>query len=85
VLAGLANAVALASLAMAVRTAPVATVNTISSASIVFSFVASVLVFGETGSLPMVVGIVLVTVGIVVAQVRRTRREWPPTPPAAAT
>jgi drug/metabolite transporter (DMT)-like permease len=70
--AGLANAVALASLALAVRAAPVATVNSISSASIVFSFVASVLLFHETGSVPMVFGIALVTAGIVVAQVRRS-------------
>jgi drug/metabolite transporter (DMT)-like permease len=79
-LAGLANAVALASLALAVRHAEVATVNTISSASIVFSFVASVTVFGEIGTLPMVAGIVLITLGIVVAQVRRRSA-----PPAAAS
>lgn len=69
--AGLANAVALASLALAVRSAPVATVNSISSTSIVLSFVASVLIFSETGSPPMIVGVSLVTLGIVVAQVRR--------------
>jgi drug/metabolite transporter (DMT)-like permease len=69
--AGLANALALASLALAVRAAPVATVNTISSFSIVLSFVASVVIFGETGSPPMILGITLVTAGIVVAQVRR--------------
>jgi len=68
--AGVANALAVASLALAVRTAPVATVNSISSASIVFSFVASILLFNETGSPPMVVGIGLVTAGIVVAQIR---------------
>ena len=81
--AGLANAVALASLALAVRAAPVATVNTISSSSIVLSFLASVFVFGETGSPPMVVGITLVTAGIVVAQVRRRAR--PNGPDGAAT
>lgn len=70
-LAGCANAVALISLTLAVRHAPVATVNTISSSSIVFSFVASVTIFSETGSAPMVIGIVLVTAGIVVAQLRR--------------
>jgi drug/metabolite transporter (DMT)-like permease len=69
--AGLANALALASLALAVRAAPVATVNTISSGSIVLSFLASVFVFGESGSPPMIVGITLVTGGIIVAQVRR--------------
>jgi drug/metabolite transporter (DMT)-like permease len=56
---------------MAVRSAPVASVNTISSSSIVLSFAASVLIFGETGSAPMIAGMVLVTVGILVAQLRR--------------
>lgn len=70
--AGLANAVALSSLTLAVRSAPIASVNTISSASIVFSFVASVTMFGEIGTPPMVLGIVLVTAGIVVAQLRRS-------------
>jgi drug/metabolite transporter (DMT)-like permease len=69
--AGVANALALASLALAVRAAPVATVNTISSGSIVLSFLASVFIFGESGSPPMVLGITLVTAGIVVAQLRR--------------
>jgi drug/metabolite transporter (DMT)-like permease len=72
--AGLVNALALASLALAVRSAPVATVNSISSGSIVLSFLASVFVFGENGSPPMIVGITLVTGGIVVAQVRRRVR-----------
>ena len=70
--AGVANSVALASLALAVRNTEVATVNTISSASIVFSFVGSVVIFGETGTLPMIVGIVLVTAGIIIAQIRRS-------------
>jgi len=88
-LAGFANAVALGGLAMAVRTAPVASVNTISSSSIVLSFAASVLIFGETGSAPMVAGMVLVTIGILVAQLRRgdARGSMPPTsisPDAAA-
>jgi len=81
-IAGCANAVALTALAMALRHAPIASVNTINSSSIVFSFVASVLVFGESGSAPMVLGIVLVTIGIVVAQVRRRQR---PSAPLAAT
>jgi len=85
VLAGLANAVALASLAIAVRHAPVATVNSISSASVVFSFVASVVVFDETGSAPMILGILLVTAGIVASQLRRGASAAPAIPPAAAT
>lgn len=75
--AGIANSVALASLSLAVRNTEVATVNTISSASIVFSFVGSVVIFGEIGTVPMIVGIVLVTAGIIVAQVRRSRRAVP--------
>jgi len=82
-LAGCANAVALASLQLAVRHAPVATVNTISSSSIVFSFIASVAIFNETGSLPMVAGIALVTAGIVVAQLRRRSAGSSPGPAAA--
>lgn len=69
--AGFANALALGSLAMAVRHAPVTTVNTISSGSVVFSFVASVLIFSETGSLSMIAGMVLITAGILIAQIRR--------------
>jgi drug/metabolite transporter (DMT)-like permease len=85
-LAGCANAVALLSLTLAVRAAPIATVNTISSASIIFSFVASVTIFGEVGTSPMVVGIALVTAGIVVAQLRRradaVAPDEPPVEPA---
>jgi O-acetylserine/cysteine efflux transporter len=92
-LAGVANAAALASLALAVRHAPVASVNTITSASVVFSFVAAVVVFGESGSVPMIIGIALVTAGIVVSQVRRAQRPGeggprpgePATPPEAVT
>jgi len=83
-LAGFANAVALGGLAMAVRHAPVASVNTISSASIVLSFAASVLVFGESGTAPMVAGMALVVAGIVVAQLRRGRGEAVAPPPAPA-
>jgi len=37
----------------------------------VFSFVASVVLFQETGSPPMILGVLLVTAGIVIAQLRR--------------
>ncbi|HJW21975.1 MAG TPA: DMT family transporter [Candidatus Limnocylindrales bacterium] len=70
-LAGCFNAVALLTLTLAVRAATVATVNTIGSSTVVLSFIASVTLFGETSSAPMVAGIALVTVGIVVAQLRR--------------
>jgi len=71
VLSGFANAVALAGLAMAVRSTTVAATSTITSATIVFSFVASVALFQETGSLTMILGVLLVTAGIVIAQLRR--------------
>lgn len=84
-LSGFANAVALGGLAMAVRHAPVATVNTISSSSVVLSFAASVVVFGESGSLPMIAGVALVTAGILVSQLRRgaPRSAPPPAGPDA--
>ncbi|MEW5992367.1 MAG: DMT family transporter [Chloroflexota bacterium] len=71
-LAGFANAVALGGLAMAVRHAPISTVNALSSGSVVLSFAASILIFGETGTAPMIVGMVLVTAGIFVGQLRRS-------------
>src|SRR3972149_3610555 len=70
-LAGFANAVALFGLAMAVRHAPVVSVNTISSSSVVLSFAASVLIFSESGAPPMIAGMILVVAGILVAQLRR--------------
>ena len=84
-LAGCANAVALAGLAMAVRSTTVAATTTITSATIVFSFVASVVLFQETGSAPMIVGVLLVTAGIVVAQLRRGRGAPAVNDPEAAT
>lgn len=69
--AGLANALALASLALAVRYTTVASTNVVSAAAIVFSFVGSVVIFGEVGSLPMVGGVLLVIVGLLTAQLRR--------------
>jgi len=69
--AGLANALALAALALAVRYTTVASTNLVSAAAIVFSFLGSVVIFGEVGTPPMVLGVGLVVVGLVVAQVRR--------------
>jgi drug/metabolite transporter (DMT)-like permease len=73
-LAGGINAFALAALTQSMKYTDVATVNTITSASIVFSFVASVVVFGEIGTPAMIVGVVLVVAGILVAQVDQRRR-----------
>ena len=82
--AGCFNAVALLTLTLAVRSATVATVNTIGSSTVVLSFVASVTIFGETSSGPMVAGIALVTIGIVVAQLRRRPAPGPTLPEPAA-
>jgi drug/metabolite transporter (DMT)-like permease len=73
-LAGVANAVALIGLTQAMRDSTVATTNTISSAQLVFSFIGAVLLFNETGSPPMILGVVLVTIGIIYAQIDRAGR-----------
>lgn len=70
--AGCANVLALAGIAQAVRYSSVATVNTIGSAQIVFSFVASVFIFGEAVPLLMLVGVVAVIGGILVGQTTRS-------------
>ncbi len=72
--AGLANALALASLALAVRYTTVASTNVVSAAAIVFSFVGSIVIFGEVGTPPMVVGVLLVIAGLLIAQLRRAGR-----------
>lgn len=72
--AGCANAFALIGLTQAMKYSDVATTNTISSSQIAFSFAASVLLFGESGSPAMVIGVALVVAGIVIAQGDRTRR-----------
>ena len=71
--AGCFNAMALIGLTQAMKYADVATINTISSSQVVFSFIASALLFNETGSIPMILGVVLVIAGIAIAQVDRAR------------
>lgn len=80
-LAGVFNALALVGLTQAMRDATVATTNTLSSSQLVFSFVASVLLFGETGSPAMVLGVLLVMGGIITAQLDRSRRRHPDAAP----
>ena len=72
-LAGAANALALIGLARALSYADVATVNTLSSSQVLWSFLAGVLLFGEVGSPVMIAGVVCVVAGIVVAQTDRSR------------
>ena len=73
-LAGAFNTLALVGLTQAMRDSTVATTNTLSSSQLVFSFVASVLLFHETGSPAMILGVLLVMGGIIAAQVDRSRR-----------
>lgn len=70
--AGCANVLALAGIAQAVRYSSVATVNTIGSAQIVFSFLASVFLFGEAVPPLMLLGVVAVIGGILVGQTVRS-------------
>jgi drug/metabolite transporter (DMT)-like permease len=72
-LAGVFSTVALIGLTQAMAHATVATTNTISSSQLVFSFVASVVLFSEVGTPAMILGVVLVMGGIIVAQVDRSR------------
>jgi drug/metabolite transporter (DMT)-like permease len=81
--AGCFNAVALIGLTQAMKYADVTTTTTTSSAQIVFSFLGSVLLFGESGSPTMILGVILVVVGIVIAQLNRTRRAARAAAPAA--
>lgn len=72
-LAGAFNALALVGLTQAMRDTTVATTNTLSSSQLVFSFLASVLFFSETGSPVMLLGVLFVMAGIVYAQMDRSR------------
>jgi drug/metabolite transporter (DMT)-like permease len=82
--AGGANALALIGLARALSYADVATVNTLSSSQVLWSFVAAVLLFGEVGSPVMIAGVVCVVTGIIVAQRDGRRARGLVEAPAAA-
>lgn len=70
--AGCVNFLALAGVTQAVRYSSVATANTIGSAQIVFSFLASVFIFGEDVPLLMVLGVAAVIGGILIGQMVRS-------------
>lgn len=69
--AGCVNALALIGIAQSLRHISVAASSSIQSATVVFSFIAAVLIFDETAALPMVVGVTAVAAGIIVASLRR--------------
>jgi drug/metabolite transporter (DMT)-like permease len=67
-IAGGLNMVARTSVAQAVRYSSVATANSIGSAQIVFSVMASVLIFGEAVPLLMLLGVAAILAGILLCQ-----------------
>lgn len=70
-LAGGVNALALIGIAQSLRYISVAVSSTIQSATVVFSFIAAIVLFNESAAAPMVVGVTAVAAGIVVAGLRR--------------
>lgn len=68
--AGVVNALALIGIAQSLRHISVSASSSIQSATVVFSFVAAVLIFGETAVAPMIVGVTAVAAGIVIANLR---------------
>jgi drug/metabolite transporter (DMT)-like permease len=84
--AGCFNAVALVGIFQALRHVTVAIQSSLQSATIVFSFLGAVIIFAEPAEPMMVAGVLAVSVGIVVAQVRTRRAAvvTPQPPPMAS-
>lgn len=80
--AGCVNALALIGIAQSLRHISVAASSSIQSATVVFSFIAAVVIFNEFAALPMVVGVMAVAAGIIVASLRR---RTPATSPEAVS
>jgi drug/metabolite transporter (DMT)-like permease len=70
-LAGGVNALALVGIVQSLRHLSVAASSSIQSATVVFSFLGAIVIFGESAAPLMVGGVVAVAVGIVAAQLRR--------------
>ena len=77
-LAGCVNALALIGIAQSLRHISVAASSSIQTATVIFSFLAAILVFGEYATWPMVVGVTAVAGGILVANLRRREVATPP-------
>jgi drug/metabolite transporter (DMT)-like permease len=78
--AGCFNALALIGIFQSLRHVPVAIQSSLQSATIVFSFVGAVLLFGESAEPMMILGVLAVSAGIVIAQLRRARAVATPQP-----
>lgn len=81
--AGCFNAVALLGIVQSMRYTTVAIASSIQSSTVVFSYVAAVILFAESSVPLMVAGVSTVAVGIVISQLGR--RTAPPEPTAAVT
>jgi drug/metabolite transporter (DMT)-like permease len=81
--AGVINALALIGIVQSLRHLPLAASSSIQSATIVFSFLAAVVIFGEAAPPFLVAGVGGVAAGIVIAQLGRTAQTAPEpvTPP----
>jgi drug/metabolite transporter (DMT)-like permease len=84
--AGCFNALALVGIFQALRDVTVAIQSSLQSATIVFSFLGAVIIFAEPAEPLMVAGVLAVSVGIVVAQLRPRRAAvaTPQPPPMAS-
>lgn len=80
-LAGCVNALALIGIAQSLRHISVAASSSIQTATVIFSFLAAILVFREPATWPMVVGVTAVAGGILVTNLRRRAA----TPPSAGS
>lgn len=69
--AGCFNALALLGITQSLRHLPVGISSSIQSATVVFSFIAAVVIFGERGDLLTITGVLAVAGGIVLANLRR--------------
>ncbi|MDH4334823.1 MAG: DMT family transporter [Chloroflexota bacterium] len=81
--AGCFNAVALLGIVQSMRSTTVAIASSIQSSTVVFSYVAAVILFAESRVPLMVAGVVTVAVGIVISQLGR--RPVPAVPDPAVT
>ena len=81
--AGCFNALALLGITQSLRHLSVGISSSIQSATVVFSFIGAVVIFGERGDLLTIAGILAVAGGIILANLRRAAPATPPAGPAS--
>ena len=75
--AGCFNALALVGIVQSAKHVAVAVATSIQSATVVFSFVAAIVIFSEAAPPLLIAGVALVAAGVVVAQLRRAATRPP--------